>query len=190
MSFTARLGLAVIIKGRFYVLKSGGLSQSIVSGAIVWSSACRIAVRSGKPDRTALRRSRLFSDRQHPKRVLEAEFHQADAEVCDVDADPDPAQLLRRRDGRSAAAERIENNVAFVRRRQLDCECWRDVMRPKEYSHLLSYIPIRFQQSSSQSPAPLPLVEIWRGDPPILSVLHHPNCWRCPNYHKTHFHVG
>ena len=31
-------------------------------------------------------------------------------------ADPCPAQLLSRRDGRSAAAERIENNVAFVRR--------------------------------------------------------------------------
>ncbi len=47
---------------------------------------------------------------------LEPQFHEADAEVRDVDADPCPTQLLRRRDGSSATAERIENNVAFVRR--------------------------------------------------------------------------
>ena len=40
----------------------------------------------------------------------------ADGEMRDVDADPCPAQPLRRRDRRPAAATRIENNVAFVRR--------------------------------------------------------------------------
>ena len=35
----------------------------------------------------------------------------------DVDADPCPAELLRRRDGRPAAAKRIENNIALIRRR-------------------------------------------------------------------------
>ena len=42
---------------------------------------------------------------------------QADGEVGDVDADPFRIQRLRRRDGRSAAAEWIENNVLSLVRR-------------------------------------------------------------------------
>jgi hypothetical protein len=39
---------------------------------------------------------------------------QADGEVCDVDPDPLPSQLLRRVDRRPAAAERVKHNIARI----------------------------------------------------------------------------
>jgi hypothetical protein len=46
--------------------------------------------------------------------VAEALLDKADGEMGDVDADPAPAQALRDLDGGAAAAEGVEDDVAFV----------------------------------------------------------------------------
>jgi hypothetical protein len=52
--------------------------------------------------------------------IVEPLLDQADGQVCDVDPDPVPLELLGRCDGRSAAAKRIEDEIAFVRAGQDD----------------------------------------------------------------------
>ena len=49
------------------------------------------------------------------KRLFEAPLDQSDREMGDVDADPLALELLRRVNGRAAAAKRIEDDIAFVR---------------------------------------------------------------------------
>ena len=46
--------------------------------------------------------------------LFEAFFHQADGQRFDIDADPAPAEVLRGGDGRAAATEGIEDEVARV----------------------------------------------------------------------------
>jgi hypothetical protein len=45
---------------------------------------------------------------------VQAALDQRDGDVCDVDPDPPPAELLRRGDCRAAAAEGVKDGVASL----------------------------------------------------------------------------
>ena len=76
------------------VSRSGDTLVPIAGSSGDFISGHRSGVRADRSVRAPSR-----ANRQHSERVLEPQFHEADGEVGDVDTDPCPAQLLRRREG-------------------------------------------------------------------------------------------